>query len=47
MALLEAIDRYPQWHPGVVNAAEVLERDAHEPAIRTRTTAADGQRYSS
>jgi hypothetical protein len=28
MALLEAIDGYPDWHPEVVKEAEVLERDA-------------------
>jgi hypothetical protein len=28
MALLEDIDRYPDWHPEVVKEAEVLERDA-------------------
>ena len=28
MALLEAIDGYPTWHPEVVKEAEVLERDA-------------------
>ena len=28
MALLEAVDRYPEWHGDVVKEAEVLERDA-------------------
>ncbi|MBV9421633.1 MAG: SRPBCC family protein [Solirubrobacterales bacterium] len=28
MELLEAVDRYPQWHPDVVKSVEVLERDA-------------------
>jgi Polyketide cyclase / dehydrase and lipid transport len=28
LALLEDIDRYPQWYPEVVKEAEVLERDA-------------------
>jgi ribosome-associated toxin RatA of RatAB toxin-antitoxin module len=28
MALLEAVDRYPEWYPEVVRAVEVLERDA-------------------
>ena len=27
MALLEAVDRYPEWHPDVVKSVEVLERD--------------------
>ncbi|MBV9005239.1 MAG: hypothetical protein JO181_11320, partial [Solirubrobacterales bacterium] len=28
MELLEAVDRYPEWHPDVVKSVEVLERDA-------------------
>jgi hypothetical protein len=28
LALLEDIDRYPTWYPGVIREAEVLERDA-------------------
>lgn len=27
-AFVQAIDRYPSWHPDVVRAVEVLERDA-------------------
>jgi hypothetical protein len=37
MALLEAIDRYPTWHPEVVKEAEVLERDALGHPTRART----------
>jgi hypothetical protein len=37
MALLEAIDQYPTWHPDVVKEAEVLERDAHGHPTRART----------
>jgi Polyketide cyclase / dehydrase and lipid transport len=37
MALLEAIDRYPEWHPDVVKEAEVLERDAEGHPTRART----------
>jgi hypothetical protein len=37
MALLEAIDRYPTWHPDVVKEAEVLERDAGGHPTRART----------
>ena len=37
MALLEAIDRYPNWAPDVVKEAEVLERDAGGRPTRART----------
>jgi hypothetical protein len=37
MALLEAIERYPAWHPDVVKQAEVLERDAGGHPTRART----------
>lgn len=37
IALLEAIDRYPTWHPDVVKEAEVLERDAAGRPTRART----------
>jgi hypothetical protein len=37
LALLEAIDRYPDWHPEVVREAEVLERDAQGHPTRART----------
>jgi hypothetical protein len=37
MALLEAIDRYPTWHPEVVKEAEVLERDGEGHPTRART----------
>ncbi len=29
IALLAAVDRYPSWHPDVVKAVDVLERDDH------------------
>jgi Polyketide cyclase / dehydrase and lipid transport len=37
MALLEAIERYPDWHPDVVKEAEVLERDRDGRPTRART----------
>ncbi|MGH2886807.1 MAG: SRPBCC family protein [Solirubrobacteraceae bacterium] len=37
MALLEAIERYPAWHPDVVKHAEVIERDAAGHPTRART----------
>ena len=37
VSLLEAIDRYPIWHPEVVKEAEVLERDADGHPTRART----------
>jgi hypothetical protein len=37
VALLEAIDRYPTWHPDVVKQAEVLERDAEGHPTKART----------
>jgi len=36
LALLEAIDRYPTWHPRVVKEAEVLERDAQGDPTKAR-----------
>jgi ribosome-associated toxin RatA of RatAB toxin-antitoxin module len=36
--LLEAVDGYPAWHPDVVRAAEVLERDADGCPVRARAT---------
>jgi Polyketide cyclase / dehydrase and lipid transport len=36
MALLEAIDGYPTWAPGVVTQAEVLERDGAGHPTRAR-----------
>jgi Polyketide cyclase / dehydrase and lipid transport len=36
MALLEAIDDYPVWHPTVVKEAEVLERDAEGHPTKAR-----------
>jgi hypothetical protein len=37
MALLEAIDRYPTWHPDVVKQAEVFERDDQGRPTKART----------
>lgn len=37
MSLLQAVDRYPSWHPTVVREAEVLERDEHGQPTRVRT----------
>jgi hypothetical protein len=36
LALLEDIDRYPTWHPGVIKEAEVLERDAEGHPTKAR-----------
>jgi ribosome-associated toxin RatA of RatAB toxin-antitoxin module len=37
LALLQAVDRYPIWHPAVVQAVEVLDRDADGKPIKART----------
>lgn len=37
LALVEAVDRYPEWYPDVVRSVEVLERDAGGLATRART----------
>jgi ribosome-associated toxin RatA of RatAB toxin-antitoxin module len=37
LALVEAVDGYPAWHPDVVRAVEVLERDARGLASRVQT----------
>ena len=36
--LLEAVDRYPSWHPDVVREVEVLDRSGDGVATRARTT---------
>lgn len=38
LSLLEAVDRYPSWHPTVVREAEVLERDGqgHPTKVRAK-----------
>jgi hypothetical protein len=36
LSLLEAVDRYPSWHPEVVKEAEVLERDAQGHPTKAR-----------
>ena len=43
IALLEAIDRYPQWHADVVHEVEVLARnDGHPTRVRTKLHLARG-----
>ena len=44
MALLEAVDRYPDWHPDVVKDVEVLARndDGHPTRVRTKLHLAYG-----
>ncbi|HET7050742.1 MAG TPA: SRPBCC family protein [Solirubrobacteraceae bacterium] len=44
VALLEAVDRYPEWHPDVVREVEVLARsDAGNPTrVRTKLHVARG-----
>jgi hypothetical protein len=37
LALLAAVDRYPTWHPDVVRAVDVLERDGSGQPSRVRT----------
>lgn len=36
-ALIEAVDRYPEWHPEVVRSVEVVEWDAGGVPSRART----------
>jgi Polyketide cyclase / dehydrase and lipid transport len=37
LALLAAVDRYPDWYPEVVKSVEVLERDAQGRPTKART----------
>ncbi len=37
LALLEAVDGYPAWHPAVVREVEVLERGADGKPLTART----------
>lgn len=37
LALLEAVDRYPDWHPDVVRSVDVIERDIGGVPSRART----------
>jgi hypothetical protein len=37
LALLAAVDRYPIWHPTVVQAVDVLDRDVDGKPIKART----------
>lgn len=37
LALVEAVDRYPDWYPDVVRSVEVLERDIGGVPSRART----------
>jgi hypothetical protein len=37
LALVEAVDQYPVWHPEVVRAVEVIERDARGVPSRAQT----------
>ncbi len=37
MALLEAVDDYPSWHPEVVKSVEVLERGQGGQATKVQT----------
>ena len=37
MALFDAVDRYPEWHPEVVQEVEVLARDDAGQPTRVRT----------
>jgi ribosome-associated toxin RatA of RatAB toxin-antitoxin module len=36
--LLEAVDRYPAWHPAVVKEVDIVERDADGKPTQVRTT---------
>jgi Polyketide cyclase / dehydrase and lipid transport len=44
MALLEAVDGYPEWHPDVVHEVEVLARNdaGHPTRVRTKLHVARG-----
>lgn len=44
MTLLEAVDRYPEWHADVVQEVEVLARndDGHPTRVRTKLHMARG-----
>src|SRR5437764_6284995 len=43
MALLEAVDRYPDWHPEVVREVEVLaSNDGHPTRVRAKLHLARG-----
>jgi ribosome-associated toxin RatA of RatAB toxin-antitoxin module len=43
VALLEAVDRYPEWHPDVVHEVEVLARnDGHPTRVRAKLHVARG-----
>ena len=43
IALLEAVDRYPEWHPDVVHEVEVLARnDGHPTRVRAKLHVARG-----
>ncbi len=37
LALVQAVDGYPDWHPDVVRSVEVLERDAGGVPTRAQT----------
>jgi ribosome-associated toxin RatA of RatAB toxin-antitoxin module len=37
LALVQAVDAYPEWHPDVVRSVEVLERDTQGVPSRART----------
>ena len=37
LALLGAVDRYPDWHPDVVKSVDVLERDDQGQPTKART----------
>ena len=43
IALLEAVDRYPEWHPDVVQEVEVLaSNDGHPTRVRAKLHVARG-----
>lgn len=37
-ALLQAVDRYPSWHPEVVQEVDIVERDTDGQPSQVRTT---------
>ena len=44
MALLEAVGRYPEWHPDVVQEVEVLaSNDGHPTRVRASSTSRAGR----
>jgi ribosome-associated toxin RatA of RatAB toxin-antitoxin module len=37
LALVQAVDRYPEWYPEVVRSVEVVQRDPQDVPVKART----------